>query len=506
MSILKEKKQRYILTLKLESEKYQEDILSKRFEIGRQIYNSVLGKSLNRYKEMIKTKRWRENQENIANIYRVEKDEKLRNKLAKQYFEIKKSMLKEFCISEYSLHADVKLMQKHFKNNIDSFTAQKIASNVWRAYDKLLFGDGKKVKFKTFNNGLNSLEGKNNKTGIKYKLESNSLEWNGLKVNVQSKLNDYETNALRDKTCYCRIVRRFIRGRYKYTLQLVLEGIPPQKINKNTGEINSIGVGDVGIDIGTQTIAFVSSYTCKLYELAPRVQNIENEKRRVQRYLDRSRRNMNPNNFNKDGTVKSGVKLHWIYSNRYTRAKNRLKDLYRKQSDIRKMDHNIIANEIINQGNVIKVETMNFKGLQKRAKNTTINEKTGKFNKKKRFGKSLANKAPSMLLEIIKNKMESKGGLFIEINTYKVKASQYNHFDEECKKKKLSQRWNFFNYNNKKVKIQRDLYSAFIIKNVENLDTINNEKCKNEFNRFKINHDKEISRLSAFKNLSSIGI
>ena len=269
----------------------------------------------------------------------------------------------------------------------------------------MLFGDGKKVKFKTFNNGLNSLEGKNNKTGIKSNLESNSLEWNGLKVNVQSKLNDYETNALRDKTCYCRIVRRFIRGRYKYTLQLVLEGIPPQKINKNTGEINSIGVGDVGIDIGTQTIAFVSSYTCKLYELAPRVQNIENEKRRVQRYLDRSRRNMNPNNFNKDGTVKSGVKLHWIYSNRYTRAKNRLKDLYRKQSDIRKMDHNIIANEIINQGNVIKVETMNFKGLQKRAKNTTINEKTGKFNKKKRFGKSLANKAPSMLLEIIKNKM-----------------------------------------------------------------------------------------------------
>ena len=100
MSILKEKKQRYILTLKLETEKYQEDILSKRFEIGRQIYNSVLGKSLNRYKEMIKTKRWRENQENIANIYRVEKDEKLRNKLAKQYFEIKKSMLKEFCISD----------------------------------------------------------------------------------------------------------------------------------------------------------------------------------------------------------------------------------------------------------------------------------------------------------------------------------------------------------------------------------------------------------------------
>ena len=56
VNILKDKKQRYILTLKLETELYEEDILNKRFEIGRQIYNSVLGKSLKRYKEMIKTK------------------------------------------------------------------------------------------------------------------------------------------------------------------------------------------------------------------------------------------------------------------------------------------------------------------------------------------------------------------------------------------------------------------------------------------------------------------
>ena len=60
---MKDKKQRYILTLKLETELYEEDILSKRFEIGRQLYNSLLGKTLKRYKEMIKTKKWRENQE-----------------------------------------------------------------------------------------------------------------------------------------------------------------------------------------------------------------------------------------------------------------------------------------------------------------------------------------------------------------------------------------------------------------------------------------------------------
>lgn len=499
---MKESKQRYILTLKLETEIFQDDILTKRFEIGRQIYNSVLGKSLKRYKEMIKTKRWRENQNNISEVYKNEKNKNKAKKLSKQYFDIKKNMLKEFDISEYSLHADVKNMQKHFKDNIDSFTAQKIASNVWKAYDKLLYGNGEMIHFKKYSDGINSLEGKSNKTGIRYILSDNVLMWNGLTIKCQFKLNEYEQTALRDEIKYCRIVRKFIRGKYKYSLQLILEGTPPIKYNKETGEIkNDIGYGEVGIDIGTQTIAYVSNYDCKLYELAPDVQNIKNEKRKLLRFMDRSKRATNKDNFNSDGTIKRGIKLEWNYSNKYIKAKNKLKDLYRKQADIRKQDHNIMANELLRQGDTFKVETMNFKGLQARAKNTTVN-KNGKFNKKKRFGKSLANKAPSMFLTILENKIKIKGGLFIKINTYKVKASQYNHFNEECNKKKLSQRWNYFD----NIKVQRDLYSAFIIKNVEKLENINNEKCKEQFDDFLINHNREIKRLKQFKNLTSIGV
>lgn len=503
---MKDKKQRYILTLKLETEKYQEDILNKRFELGRQLYNSVLGKSLKRYKEMIKTKRWRKNQINISNVYKLEKDKNKAKKLSKEYFEIKKNMLKEFNLSEYSLHADIKNMQKHFKNNIDSFTAQKIASQVWKSYDKLLYGDGKTVHFKPYNNGLNSLEGKSNKTGIRYIIETNTLEWNGLDIKIQSKLNNYEVSALRDAISYCRITRKFTRGKYKYNLQLILVGILPMKLNNKIGEIkNNIGSGECGVDIGTQTVAYTTNYDCKLYELAPRVQNIQNEKRRLLRYMDRSRKANNTNNYNEDGTIKRGIKLQWKYSNKYIKTKNKLKDLYRKQTDIRKEDHNIMANEIISQCDTIKVETMNFKGLQKRSKNTSTNSQ-GKYNKKKRFGKSLANKAPSMFLTILKNKIESKGGLFIEINTYKVKASQYNHFNEECNKKKLSQRWNYFKYNNETIKVQRDLYSSFIIKNVDGLENINNEKCNIQFKDFLRNHNKEIERLQGLNNLSSIGI
>ena len=504
----KEPKQRYVLNLKLHTESFQEDILEKRFEIGRHLYNSILNVSLKRYNEMIKTKRWRENQVQIANIYKLEKDEKKRKKIGKEYFDIRNEMLKEFRINEYSFHDDISNMQHHFKKNIDSFTAQKIASQVWKAYDKLLYGNGEQLHFKSYNDGLNSLEGKWNKSGIVYKIESNTLEWNKLKINVQSNFNDYEISALRDKICFCRIIRKFVRGKYKYTLQLVLNGIPPIKINKNTGEIkNDIGIGSIGIDIGTQTIAYSSDHNCKLYELAPRVQNIENKKRRLLRYMDRSKRIMNPNNFNKNGTIKRSIKLEWSYSNKYIKAKNMLKELYRKQADIRKQDHNIMANEIIGQTDMVLIEKMNFKGLQKRAKNTTTNEKTGKFNKKKRFGKSLANKAPAMLMTIIKNKLKAKGGIFLEVNTFKVKASQYNHLNGEYNKKKLSQRWNCFNYNNEDIKIQRDLYSSYLIKNVNSdLETINNDKCIEGFEKFLEFHNIEIDRLQRLNNLSSMGI
>ena len=513
----KEPKQRFVLNLKLKTQPFQEDILNKRFEIGRHLYNSVLGLALKRYKEMIKTKRWRENQKNISEIYK-NSDKIQTKKLAKSYFDIKNNMLKEFRLTEYSLHEDIKFMQHRFKNSIDSFTTQKIASRAWKAIDDNLFGKGEELHFKGRNNPLNSLEGKSNGTGIKYDLKNNLFVWNGLIIPVQLDINNkYEVNCLRNKICFCRIKRKFIRGKYKYILQLILEGIPPIKINKTTGEVkNDIGNGICGCDIVTQSIAYVSDYDVKLLELASRVQNIENAKRRIQRYMDRSKRATNPDNFNEDGTIKKGniingkkEKLVWNYSKKYIKAKNKVKDIYRKQADIREQDHNILANEILKNCNIVYVENMNYAGLQKRAKNTTINEKTGRTNKKKRFGKSLANKAPSKFLTILENKLKSKGGLYIEINTREAKASQYNHLNHQYNKKKLSQRWNELEYNDEIAKIQRDCYSAFLIQNTnDDLKTFNDENCKSKFDNFIIMHDREINRLKGNeeRKLSSMGI
>jgi len=224
------------------------------------------------------------------------------------------------------------------------------------------------------------------------------------------------------------------------------------KYNKDGSEKNNIGRGDCGIDNGTQTMAYTTDTDCSIEELCPKVQNIEKEK------------------------------------------------------------HNILANKIISKCNVIKVEKISYKGLQRKTKNTTINKKTGKFNKKKRFGKSLANKAPAMFLNIIKNKLTAKGGLYIEVNTKTTKCSQYNHLTNEYIKKELKERWNVFYYKNKKMYIQRDLYSSFLIKNTDlSGEKIDRNKCIEQFDNFLEMHNKEIEKLKQLKRknvkiLSSIGI
>ncbi len=74
----------------------------------------------------------------------------------------------------------------------------------------------------------------------------------------------------------------------------------------------------------------------------------------------------------------------------------------------------------------------------KRAKETTVNSK-GKFNKKKRFGKSIKNRCPSGFQTTVEKKFKVTGGTYIEVpNNYR--ASQYDHTADDYIKKKLSDR------------------------------------------------------------------
>ena len=483
----------FIIQFSLKTEKYQEDILDKRFEIGRQIYNSLVNITQKRYKEMIKTKVYR-------NLISQLSDDKTKNKdIWKQI----KNVRKQFGMSEYSFYHDVTKIRHHFSNSIDARTAQKIAKSVWQAYEKLFYGNGEQVYYKRYGS-LNSLEGTINGAGIRFR--NNKILWNGIEIPVVIDYNNYyENQALKSEIALCRLVRKFVGNKYKYYVQIVFKGNPPLKVDNETGEVkHCIGGGDVGIDIGTSTIAYSSATDVKILELADKVQDIEDEKRRLLRKMDRSRRVANPKNYNDDGTIRKqgSKKLTWNKSNHYLKYQKQLKELYRKQADVRKYQHECLANEIISLGDNIYVETMNFQGLAKKSTKTEKND-NGRFKRKKRFGKSIANRAPAMLLEIINRKLSYFGKCLIKIDTVSAKASQFNHFDGTYYKKKLSQRWNNFNG----IKVQRDLYSAFLIMNVaDDLRSFDTNKCNERFENFYRLHNLEVERLTGYKTLSSIGI
>ena len=142
---------------------------------------------------------------------------------------------------------------------------------------------------------------------------------------------------------------------------------------------------------------------------------------------------------------------------------------------------------------------MNFRSLQKRSKKTTIN-KNGKIYSKKRYGKTIKNRAPSMLLSTIDRKLQYKNLKLKKVNTYKVKASQYNPIDGTYIKKQLKDRLVKLDET---IIVQRDLLSAYIIAHTnDDLETIDVISCYDEFNSFKQLQDIEIQRLKDNKQLN----
>lgn len=124
-------------------------------------------------------------------------------------------------------------------------------------------------------------------------------------------------------------------------------------------------------------------------------------------------------------------------------------------------------------------EPKNASKLMKRAKETTKNNK-GKFNKKKRFGKSIKNRCPGGFQTTIEKKFEVSGGRYIEVAS-NYRASQYDHTADAYVKKKLSDRMYHLVDG---TLVQRDWYSSFLLYCYDDkIEEINKTKCRTEFEK-----------------------
>ena len=387
----------------------------------------------------------------------------------------------------------VQPLQHRYGRLIDSRTAQCVADDIWASVDKYIFGNGKQLHIPK-RDDVRSVGGNDNKTGIRFR--NGRIVWKDLDIQVsRDTSNGYENEALTRRVKYCRIIRKQFSGRWHYYVQLVLEGTPPEK--------HTTGSGRVGVDPGTLSMAVASDNGCILTALDDGVADYTKEINRIQRAMDRSRRATNPGNYNPDGTIKKGRK-RWFYSKNYRNLQRVKRSLERRQAASLRQHHEKLANDILFLGDDVYTEEMNYKGLQRRAKETTKNSK-GRFNRKGRFGRSLKNGAPAMLLSIIDQKLRYEGKELHRVNTRTFRASQYNHVTDEYVKKRVSRRHNTINGR----WVQRDLYSAFLLMNSsDGLSHTDRALCIRGYDTFLVNHDRCISDLlnSNHKLLSSFGI
>ena len=237
---------------------------------------------------------------------------------------------------------------------------------------------------------------------------------------------------------YVRIVRRKMGTKNRFYAQLVCGGVPYRKPKNTTGK------GRVGLDLGPSNIA-ISADTdnhMKLEIFCEPLDGRQKEIRRLQRKMDRSRRTNTPENYNKDKSIKKGVKLEWNNSNIYQQTRSRLAEVRRAQAEHRKSLHGNMVNRIIRLGDCVKLEKLSYRSFQKN------------------YGKSVAFRGPGTFVSILRRKAVNAGAEVIEFSTYHTRLSQTCPSWGAIKKKPLNVRWHVCKCGF--GPIQRDILSAWL--------------------------------------------
>ena len=195
------------------------------------------------------------------------------------------------------------------------------------------------------------------------------------------------------------LVCKKIRGRLRVYVHITVEGKAISKRRKDSTPRHYYGKGNIGCDIGTQTIAYTSNTEVGLENLAERgnsIQHVERQEALILRAMERSRRAMNPNHYNENGTVKKGHK-QWNFSKRYQKLRQRHQELCRIAAENRALAIREQVNHLRSLGDCFITEPPNAKKLQKRANPENPVDKNGRMKRKKRFGRSIKNRCPGYL-------------------------------------------------------------------------------------------------------------
>jgi len=329
-----------------------------------------------------------------------------------------------------------------------------------RAYDAVRMwhlGKRGKPRFKSARRGLHSLAAKDGNGALRPKTDPLTgalvgLQWGkGVLIPIaapagggrrgkqqQAELAEIEALIAGGKVLSARIVRTVISGRETYRMQLVCDGPPTAR--------HPVGDGAVSFDLGPSQIAVTvvdgdGGWSGWIEPLAAEIAADSTRLRRRQRKLDRAHRAGSPECFNAEGTHKTNL-CHWKQrSARAAKTAVAVAESHRRRAAHRLSLHGALANRLIGQGAAIACEKLNYVSWQKN------------------FPRSVRDRAPGLLVEILRRKAESAGveGLY-EFSPFTTALSQTCLCGQK-KKKPLSQRVHRCECG---ITEDRDLFSAFL--------------------------------------------
>lgn len=504
----------YVVKVLLDLKPNDYRTVEKSMNVANSIYNDMLSEGKKRINKLRADKTyWKLIKDyNDATEYN-EKRSKIKDKAKKAkipVIDIKpiSASINNLIISYGLTDFDFKTFLKDRRHNVESYKilssaeVQVIASHVFNTIENVLEFKSKikNLKFKSkyrdssFRNcrndtGLRLVNNHNDKYAYKLVL-GNKHEIN-IKRNA---FTTYQQNCMlrAEKIKYVQIQKSKIKGKFRYYLVIYLQGTPPTK--------HTVGTGVVGCDNGVSTLAYVSDSKLELIDLVPeKCLRIEEGIKRLNKQISRKLRLLNPQCFNEKNEIVKGQKMT-NRSNNLTKPMDRVQKKQRKMRIYRNELQNKVCNDLLSQGNVIQLEKMNVKALQKRSKNIRINPKTNKPYSKKRFGKNILKASPSSLVTLLKNKAFSRGTKVIEINTKDTKPSQFNHILNKDVKKSLNTR--IYDLSDEYPNVQRDLYSAILnkytiqhTKNKKTTYTIDKTRLTNEFEPYYKLMQQEITKI-----------
>ncbi len=569
--------------LKLESTLSAKDIcqlfkVSNRIRLAGNELTNKMRKNLNR---LTRTKQYR----NLLELYGKADNPADKKNYAQQLKQMQENenVTWDFC------RKTMQTLQVNYK--IDAVLALTKAEAVWKGVETCLYRNGKTIHF-TEEGVYPALIAKQINRCIILTAKDGSLQFKYGSMVFGAKINDtfeqeeadavihYLTNKSQmDKAaidcykdngscistyrpCYVSLVPQIIRGKRRIYIHICIEGTPKVKRNKNGQPRHALGQGVVGEDLGPRSIAithkdgvFLENIRC----VGKKPEAVQEEIANLQSAIARSLIATNPQNFNDDGSMKSG-NLIWKVSNNCKKKISQFKDCCRRKSINIHLGINQLVNYIRSLGDTLIIEENNASALAKRGRSivkSNANSNTscavalntngaqsnaqqqssaiksnsngsnqaqsvitiqsfdkqdfnysliGEYRVKlmKRFGRSIYKYCMGYVWAHAQQKFLNTGGQFI-IVPRNYRASQYDHTADTYTKRKLSDR--MITLSDGTV-VQRDCYSSFLLYCYSfDSKAIDKDKCNVEFARFLKNEQDLIAYIKAHKiNVFNSGI